>query len=89
MPNGDVFTGIFEDIHKVEGKQVYSSDGAVYEGQWKRMGDYYGEDVWHGVGRHPALFCASILPNRRVARPLFLGASQSPGPGVPVLQTLC
>ena len=27
MPNGDVFTGIFEDIHKVEGKQVYSSDG--------------------------------------------------------------
>lgn len=55
MPNGDVFTGIFEDIHKVEGKQVYSSDGAVYEGQWKRMGDYYGEDVWHGVGSltHP------------------------------------
>lgn len=55
MPNGDIFTGKFDDFHKVEGKQVYSSDGAVYEGQWKKAGDSYGEDVWHGVGSltHP------------------------------------
>ena len=54
MPNGDVFTGKFENLHKVEGKQVYS-DGTVYEGQWKQTGDDYAKDIWHGEGSltHP------------------------------------